>query len=84
MDILTGLDPMGGEGMPDHVAAHMFDDVCLAHRFPDRALEYRFVNVVSPLSACLDVLPAVLLQEAQLSWMPRGIGLHGVQHEGSR
>ena len=46
-DVLAGLKQVGGEAVPQRVAADRFCDVRLARLIPDGALEDRLVQVES-------------------------------------
>jgi hypothetical protein len=65
-DVVAGFEQMGCEGVPEGVAADVFDDSGFSHCFLHCSLEDRFVNVMSPLLAGLRVFPAVFLREDPL------------------
>lgn len=65
-DVVAGLKQVCGKGMPERMASHALDEVCLAHRFLYCPLENCLVDVVPSLFAGLGILPAVLLRENPL------------------
>lgn len=64
--VVTGLDQMGSEGVPERVATHVLGDVCLAHRLFDCPLKYGLMHVVSPFLSGPGVLASVLLRKHPL------------------
>jgi hypothetical protein len=65
-DIVSCFEQVGGEGVPEGMAADMFDNSSFSDSFFYCPLEDCFMNVVPPFLSRLCVYPTVLLREDPL------------------
>ena len=65
-DVVTRIEEMGGERMPECVTADVLDQTGRAHSFLSGPLQDRFVGMVAAFLARSSVLPSIFLRKDPL------------------